>query len=217
MTHFTRTLIAISLAVVVACGTTAHAGVVFGNLGSSGTGALGGTNTDYGPSDTQELSLAQGFTIGAGATDLQLQSVTLGLFFDNFATAPRTVSIYSDNGLGEPLTSLFTSATTTVGVNAKYTFNFSGVNLLSGTSYWIVPEGPASWYFNTPATAPVQQNSSGYTYLGTKKLDFADVIWMEADFPFYATSIVAVPEPPAIVLSGIGLASAMYAFRRRRG
>jgi hypothetical protein len=29
--------------------------------------------------------------------------------------------------------------------------------------------------------------------------------------------VEAVPEPPAIVLSGIGLASAMYAFRRRRG
>jgi len=28
--------------------------------------------------------------------------------------------------------------------------------------------------------------------------------------------VEAVPEPPAIVLSGIGLASAMYAFRRRR-
>jgi hypothetical protein len=26
-----------------------------------------------------------------------------------------------------------------------------------------------------------------------------------------------VPEPPAIVLSGIGLASALYAMRRRRG
>ena len=33
----------------------------------------------------------------------------------------------------------------------------------------------------------------------------------------YRMEIVAVPEPPAIVLSGIGLASAMYAFRRRRG
>ena len=113
--------------------------------------------------------------------------------------------------------SLFTSAATTVGANAKYTFNFSGVTLTPNTSYWIVPEGPASWYFNTPATAPVQQNSSGYTYLGSKKLDFADQIWLDADFPYYATSVVAVPEPPAIVLSGIGLASAMYAFRRRRG
>ena len=216
MNHLTRSLFVISIAAVVACGTAAHAGVVFGNLDSSGAGALGGTNTDYGPLDTQELALAQGFTTGSNSTELQIQSVTLGLFFDNFATASRTVSIYSDNG-GEPGTSLFTSAATTVGANAKYTFTFSGANLSAGTSYWIVPEGPASWYFNTPATAPVQQNSSGYTYLGTKKLDFADVIWLDADFPFYATSVVAVPEPPAIVLSGIGLATSMYLMRRRRG
>ena len=32
----------------------------------------------------------------------------------------------------------------------------------------------------------------------------------------YRMEIVAVPEPPAIVLSGIGLASAMYVMRRRR-
>jgi hypothetical protein len=30
-------------------------------------------------------------------------------------------------------------------------------------------------------------------------------------------SIQAVPEPPAVVLSGIGIASAFYAMRRRRG
>jgi len=33
----------------------------------------------------------------------------------------------------------------------------------------------------------------------------------------YRMEVVAVPEPPAIVLSGSGLASALSAMRRRRG
>lgn len=216
MPTFVRSLAVVTLATALTACSVAHADVVFGNLGASGTGSLGGTNTDYGPADTVETKLAQGFTVGSGASLLQVQSITLGLFYDNFTTASRTVSIYS-NVSGEPGTSLFTSAPTTVGSNAKYTFNFSGATLTPGSSYWIVPEGPASWYFNNPATAPVEQNGSGFTYLGTKRLDFADQIWLDQGFTFYSTSVVAVPEPPAIVLSGIGIASALYAMRRRHG
>lgn len=213
-------LVAAVLASALAVGSVAHAEVVFGNLGAAGTGAIGSTNTDYGPSDTQELKLAQGFTVGNGATLLQIESVTLGLFFDNVATAARTVSIYSNvlNVTNEPGTALFTSAPTTVGANAKYTFNFTGATLTPGTSYWIVPEGPASWYFNTsPLSAPSEQNSSGFIYLGTKTLEATGTTWQAPDFPYYSTSVVAVPEPPAIALSGIGLASALWAMRRRRG
>ena len=214
--RLTRFFACVLILVAASSGQWARSEVVYGNLGATGSGNLGSTNTDFGPSDSAEVSIAQGFTVGASATKLDVQSVTLGLFFDNFATASRTVSIYSSVS-GSPGTSLFTSAPTTVGVNAKYTFDFSGVTLTPNTSYWLVPEGPASWYFNTPASSPVEQNSSGFTHLGTKKLGAISSSWSDADFSFYATSVVAVPEPSAIVLSGIGLASAMYAFRRRRG
>jgi hypothetical protein len=203
---------AISTAFAVA--TVAEAGVVFGNLGTAGTGSLGGTNTDYGPVDTAELSLAQGFSVGASSTDLSVQSVSVGLFATPSATL--TVGIYSDNA-GSPGSLLYTSSGVSVSTNTVYTFPFSNASLSPSTNYWIVPEGPASWYLNSSDTSPAGQNASGYGYIGTKR-NAPSVGWTtpSPNLTSYSVSIQAVPEPPAIVLSGIGLASALYAMRRRR-
>lgn len=201
------------LAVLLASTSAARADVVYGNLGPAGAGNLGSTNTDFGPTDPNERGIAQGFTVGSSSTLRTIESITLGLFVDG--SAQRTVSIYSDNA-GVPGTSLFTSSPVTVGTNDKYTFPFSGATLSTNTSYWIVPEGPSSWYFNTPPSAPTAQNASGYSYLGTKVLNTSSQ-WLDSDFPVYSTSIVAVPEPHAIVLAGIGGVVAAWATRRRRG
>lgn len=197
--------------------TPAHAGVVFGNLGASGTGSLGGTNTDFGPSDTGELALAQGFTVGSSATELAVQSVTVGLFATSSGSVPLTVGIYDDNA-GIPGSLIFTSGTVNVGNTGIYTFPFSGASLSVSTNYWIVPEGPASWYLNSDDTSPTGQNSSGYSYTSTKRKSPSSV-WTNPspNLTSYSVSVVAVPEPPALVLSGIGVASAVYFLRRRRG
>jgi hypothetical protein len=206
---------AISAALTVA--SVAEAGVVFGNLGASGTGSLGGTNTDYGPSDAGELALAQGFSVGAASTALNVQSVTIGLFSTTSGSNPLTVVIYGDSG-GSPSSPLFTSSVVNVGNTGIYTFPFVNATLSASTSYWIVPQDAASWYLNADDTSPTEQNASGYSYTGTKR-NRPSVGWTtpSPNLNSYSVSIVAVPEPPAIVLSGIGLASAMYAFRRRRG
>lgn len=215
MRFVSRSLTAAAAISILALGVVAKADVVFGNLGSAGAGAIAGTNTDYGPTDTDELLIAQGFTVGGSATLLELQSVTLGLFFDNVSTAQRTVSIYSTTGT-TPGSPLFTSSAVTIGSNAKYTFPFSGATLATGSTYWIVPSGPASWYFNSGNTLPVEQNSSNYSYFDTLVQNPSSQ-WVDPVFASsYSVSVVAVPEPPAIVLSGIGLASAIYTVSRRR-
>lgn len=198
-------------------GSASEADVVFGNLGTSGTGALGGTNTDYGPIDTGELSLAQGFNTGSSSL-LDIQSVTLGLFVSNSGTSEnRSVSIYTDSS-GTPGSILATSQAVAVGNTGKYTFPFSGATLSASTPYWIVPSGPASWYLNTPDSAPSGLNSSGYSYTGTLR-NAPSVGWTTPSpaLNSYSVSVVAVPEPSAMALSGIGIASAVYFLRRRRG
>lgn len=215
MPLFLRSLAVVTLATALTATSVAEADVVFGNLGATGSGAIAGTNTDFGPTDTDELLIAQGFTVGASATLLEVQSVTLGLFFDNVSTAPRTVSIYNTSGTA-PGSPIFTSSPVTIGSNAKYTFPFSGASLTPGSTYWIVPSGPASWYFNNGNTLPTEQNLSFYTYYDTLVQNPSSQ-WVDPVFASsYSVSITAVPEPPAIVLSGIGLASAMYAVGRRR-
>jgi hypothetical protein len=139
----------------------------------------------------------------------------VGLFATPATTL--TVSIYSDNA-GVPGSPLYTSSSLSVSTNTVYTFPFSGVNLSPSTNYWIVPEGPASWYLNADDTSPTEQNSSGYTFTSSKR-NRPSVGWTtpSPNLSSYAVSVQAVPEPPAIVLSGIGLASALYGMRRRRG
>ena len=193
----------------------ARATVVFGNLGASGTGSLSGTNTDFGPADANERALAQGFTTGNSSQFLTVTSVSLGLFAQSSGTVNRTVSIFS-NSSGVPGSAVFTSAATAVGDTGTYTFNFSNAVLSPNTSYWVVPEGPASWYLVSGIVAPTGQNSSGYTSIGTKLQD-PSLTWGDADFPGYSVSVVAVPEPATLgMLATAGLTGVSALVRRRR-
>ena len=212
-----RSLVTAVVAAAIALGTVAQAGVVFGNLGATGTNGLGGTNTDYGPFDTDEILIGQGFTTGTSSL-LDLQSITVGLFFDSLDTSSITVSLYSSVS-GTPGSVMFTSLPVSVGSTGKYDFAFSNAALSPSTTYWIVPSGPASFYTAPGSlfTPPAGQNGSGYAYVGTQVLSATSSVWQSAQIQSYAVSVVAVPEPPAIVLSGIGLATSMYLMRRRRG
>lgn len=185
--------------------------VVYGNLGASGTGALSTTNTDVGP--TLNDFIAQGFT--AASPNLAVQSVSLGLFGDG--SIATTVGIFADN-FGQPAASpLFTSSTVNVGSKSTYSFGFSGANLTSGATYWVMPLADVSWYLNSPGSVPVGQNSSGYTFVNTLE-NVGGGGWTGAGSNRYSLSIAAVPvpEPSTYALAAAGLAAAGFVRGRRR-
>lgn len=194
-----------SVAVLFAVAVQASPITVYGNLGSSGTGAITNTNTDLGPN----FFIAQGFT--AASPDLNVTSITLGLF--GAGSIPTTVGIYADNS-GQPAASaLFTSAVTNVGVKSLYNFSFTGANLTAGSSYWIIPQADVSWYTAIPN--PAGQNSSGYTFTQTKENDGTG--WVGSDSNRYSVSVQAVPEPSTFAMAGIGVSMAgLICWRRRQ-
>jgi len=198
-----------SVAVLFAVAVQASPITVYGNLGSSGTGGTTNTNTDMGPG--LNFFIAQGFT--AASPDLNVTSITLGLFGASEGTVPATVGIYADN-FGQPAASaLYASAVTNVGGKGLYNFSFTGANLTAGSSYWIIPQSDVSWY--TAGSAPSGQNSSGYAF--TQTLENDGTGWASAGSNRYSVSVQAVPEPSTYAMAAIGLASAgVMQYRRRR-
>lgn len=198
------------LLVVASVPTASFAQVVYGNLGSSGTDALGPTNTDV----TLSVWPVQGFSTGT-STDLNVQSITMGLFYDNSNTNPFTISLYND-AAGQPGTVVATSSPVSVGSNDRYTFPFTGLTLSPATTYWARPAVGVSWYRNFAETTPTAQNASGYAFVGTLLTTNGGSSYGAVN-PGYAISVNAVPEPASVGLMALGAAGlGVTALRRMR-
>jgi hypothetical protein len=204
-------ILAVAAIITFALSSIAHAGsadVVFGNLGSSGTGSLGTQNSDVGQNVNNYI--AQGFT--AAGLNLNVTSISLGLFGDS---VPATIAIFADN-FGAPAASpLFTSSVTNVGAKGIYAFSFTGANLTSGSSYWVIPQSDLSWYLNSPGSAPTSQNSSGYSFTSTLE-NFEGSGWSAAASDRYSISVEAVPEPSTYALLLLSGAASLWALKRRK-
>jgi hypothetical protein len=194
---------------------SAQAEVVFGNMGQDGSGAISTTFTTFGPLTNPTRGLALGFSTGAGSTDLLVQAVTIGAFATDSGTQPRTVSIFSNSG-SVPDSSLFTSASTNVGDDGKYTFSFANAQLAAGQTYWIVPDFSVTWAWAVSGGNAVaaEQNDSGYEYVGMVERNSAGA-WNSA-FLNYSVSIQAVPEPSTLVLTAAAVGLGCFGAARRR-
>lgn len=216
-----RTILPALAAVVLAVGGigNARADVVFGNLGASGTGDLGGTNTDISPSG-DVAGLAQGFSTGAAsASTLTVQSITLGLFGATIPAPPvsTSVGIYADIAGSPAPTALYTSSSVSIQETDRYTFPFSSAVLQANTTYWVIPTAGISWHINTPGSTPTAQNGSSYSYVGTLELPTGESpSWQAAGLERYSISINAVPEPSTYALAALGLGVAGLVRSRRR-
>lgn len=206
--------IALSFCLLLSSAAPLRAEVVFGNLGDDGSGSLSDTGTNFGGAASTQ-AIAVGFTTGSDSDFLQLQSVTLGLFATSSGTLQRSVSIFSDAS-GNPGSSLVTSGTVNVGDDAKYTFPFSNYQLAAGTSYWIVPEGSATWYRAEPEVSPSGRNESGWSFVAGRSSTVGSAgPWSSAATTF-SVSVQAVPEPSTVALALVGVGGLIGVRLRRR-
>lgn len=194
--------------------------VVFGNLGAAGTGTLApATNASV----SNARWLAHGFTVGG--TNTKLTSVVLGLADSETPASTARLRIFA-NSSGSPAGDALATVTKQLSSTAAslQTFNFGNVALTSGSSYWIVlsvdeSDSLINWQFNNRGDLPATQNTSGWTPLSDETIltENSGSSWVFSGVNRPASiSITAVPEPGALPLAGIGLATAAWAARRMR-
>jgi hypothetical protein len=191
-------------ALAIITSTSVQAGVVFSNMGNSGTlDTSGETSVNIIPSRLQ----ASGFT--SGSTDQRINRIsivaeTLG------APELKTLAIYYDNA-GSPGRLLGKSSSTLVDAKGVYQFDFSGPQLVANTSYWMLPEDGMRWYYHGQNLAPTARNNSGFSGLGSMKESLGGLggPWTATGFNgSIAIDSVFVPEPgltSLLCLSGIAL------------
>lgn len=208
----------------------ARAALVFGNLGSSGTGGLDTASQQI----TSTTWLAQGFTTPVSGGLLNLESIVLGLSVNSGSTDTR-VQLFANSG-GLPSGSALATVLGSVASNtpALYTFTLASPYLLSsGTTYWIVVSDPDvgdqyNWVFNEDQLNPSGQNSSGYLWpsAGTLRTTNGGANWSDrsaftqSDAAFYlnASAPAVVPEPGTWAAAALLLGGTAFArWRKRRG
>lgn len=208
-------LLSLAAITLMSCGTAQASVVVFGNLGSDGAGAIGSSS---GTVLTNTTWRAQGFTIGAGVTDLVLAAVTIGFNVNSLGSADVRLDLYSNNS-GAPGSSLFNTTQTLAAntLNLPITFTFDQT-LSAATTYWIVAQktggaGTVAWRPASPTAAPTTKNASGWTNVGGTT--YTSGTWgSTGNGSSNSISITAVPEPSAFVMLSLG-AIGLVARRRR--
>ena len=211
-------LVSLAAITLMSCG-SAQAAVVFGNLGLDGSGTIA---SGSGTTLNNTTWRAQGFTIGAGVTDLVLATVTIGFSVSSGGSADVRLDLYSNNS-GAPGSSLFNTTKTLAAntLNLPITFTFDQT-LSAATTYWIVAQktggaGALVWRPASPSAAPTTRNASGWTNFTSSGSTSSDdgATWASSgNGSSNSISITAVPEPSAFVMLSLG-AIGLVARRRR--
>ena len=199
------------------CATSAQAGVVLGNLGSTGTGSIGSAGYSFNASLDNTIAIP--FVTGPAAADLS--SVVIGLGNNVPGAATATASLYTDlSGLpGGPL-SWSNSQNMSFGQIGTITFaDPTPYSLAANTPYWIVVSpGPYdfNWLEALPNVAPTVQNASGWSYPVAGAQCTNDGWTAIGSQNSFSVNAAVVPEPATCIMALAGLACGSYAMFRRR-
>ena len=151
------------------------------------------------------------------ATGTQISSVTMDVA-SSTASQPFSVKLYSAGTAGKPGLSVATLFSGTGGNIAASPFVISGlsVNLAPSTQYFVVMEAAGTfagqWNYNLETTG----TGGGFLVdnsLAQTSIDNWQAVSTSAP---YRMEIVAVPEPPALVLAGIAVSAGILGIGRRR-
>jgi hypothetical protein len=211
--RFHRLLIAIAVSAFV-CAASAQAEVVLGNLGASGTGAVGTTGFQFGS------SVAIPFVTGSSAANLT--DVVIGVQGDLVASQNVAATLYANNGGVPASTPLGWTDSVTVLSSAgpsAITFSATPFQLSPSTNYWMVvsPDVAMTWIAANPTATPTSQNGSDWSYPAGGALAASEGFWnpMAQDNAF-SVSATAVPEPGTLALAAFAGVAGLASLRLRR-
>lgn len=236
------TAIGIAIAGLVMASTVQAAPVstaVLGNLNSPATTEFGSVSVGRGNSVAQLIALAQGFTTGSDAKFLELTKISLDLVpTQPFSTNSPVVQLWSSIGVGAAakpnvvLASYVAPAIQPLGLSsgaAAAIYDFTGFQKLSAnTDYWVVVRdanpltGKFAWDFQADLNRPAELNASGFSYLAAARSLNDGTSWSRSTAIDGAVGAVsmelhAVPEPPTIILAGLGaVAFVANGYRRKK-
>jgi hypothetical protein len=204
---------------------------VLGNLNNPASSEVGSLSVGK-----VNVALAQGFTSGTDSLLLSLVKIRLDLKPDNSVTTNSpSVQLWSSIGSGTSAvpSALLASFTADPALpsglpfgSAAAIYDFAGwYDLAASTNYWVVVRdalptvGKFSWNLNDPnELPPAELNSSGFSYLAGARSTTNGLNWSQNTSTVPATSmeLVAVPEPPTVILAGLGVAAVIANGYRRR-
>ena len=210
-----------ALAVPVA---TPLPGVVFGNLGATGTNALDtGSWTTIGRDGSNEVRMAISFKTGPDGPWLLSDMLRLGLGNPTGSPAPFALIMADDAGSPSNPVAMYDGAAASVSTAGHYDFTkvFGGA-LTASTDYWLLVGDAGelssfSWYANGVEGEATDANHSKWILAGTEISLDRGLTWAEyAAGGTAAFSIAVVPEPSTYCMALAGIACGGFSMWRRR-
>ncbi|NDC53653.1 MAG: PEP-CTERM sorting domain-containing protein [Planctomycetia bacterium] len=203
---------------------------VLSNLNNPASADFGTYAVGKGSQNGPCSALAQGFKTGTDSAKLNLEKIRLDLSSDSRLAGFPKVELWSNNAFGLPGSwlSTFTAGVlgsgTVASASSAAIRDFNGSFALSADqSYWVVVRdqsvatGQFYWDLNVDILDPQPANGSGFSYLGAARSITDGSTWstFSAGGPL-SIELVAVPEPPTVILAGLGVAAAVgHGYRRR--